>query len=528
MLYVVWLYKGRERYLINAQKSVEVLLSLFKKFLDMEQVTLDDIPIRQESDTVHLGVDKNLKGNGNAEKKAHIGRRTMYALMGAGAYGNSGLNPLVPSKIWKTFALPRMLYGKRTCWLKYKYLKSDVNFRKYKTARNIVTNKLRSARYDFEKNLASKIKTDNKLFWNYVRTKTKTKSVVSKLEMPNGELSSNDQETANTLNEYFSTVFEIEPDDPLPNFEDRPFHYITDNLIINENNVEKAVAALKPGKSQGPDLIHPKFLKETKDYIIQPLTTIFQKSLDESLTPPIWKRANVSAIFKKGEKKKPPNYLPISLTSIPCKLMEKLVRDAIVNHMTENNLFSNAQHGFIKGKSCVTQLLEFMEEITQAIDNNDEVDIIYLDFCKAFDKVLHRRLLQKLYAYGIRGKVHSWVQEFLTDRKQRVIVNGSQSTWKNVTSGIPQGSVLGPVLFLVFINDFPDIINVLIKLFADDAKLYSIVTSENDNRVQFSLNTAVDWANVWRMIFNIIKCYTLGRILLGLDIRWYQKMRKLN
>ena len=150
-----------------------------------------------------------------------------------------------------------------------------------------------------------------------------------------------------------------------------------------------------------------------------------------------------------------------------------------------------------------------MEEITQAIDNGDELDIIYLDFCKAFDKAPHRRLLQKLYAYGIRGKLHLWVKGFLTDRKQRVIVKGSQSTWKNVTSGIPQGSVLGPVLFLVFINDVPDILNVLIKLFADDAKLYSIVTSDNDNRVQFSLNRAVDWANVWRMIFNIIKCHHL-------------------
>ena len=118
LLYIVWFYKGRERYLINAQKSVEVLLGLFKKLLDMEQVTLDDIPIPQESDTVHLGVSRNLKGNGNTEKKAQIGRRTMYALMGAGAYGNSGLNPLVSSKMWKTFALPRMLYGLEVCNLR--------------------------------------------------------------------------------------------------------------------------------------------------------------------------------------------------------------------------------------------------------------------------------------------------------------------------------------------------------------------------------------------------------------------------
>ena len=194
--------------------------------------------------------------------------------------------------------------------------------------------------------------------------------------------------------------------------------------------------------------------------------------------------------------------------------MEKLVRDIIVRHMTENNLFSNAQHGFIKGKSCVTQLLEFLEDITQSIDNGDEVDVIYLDFCKASDKVPHRRLLQKLYAYGIRRKVHAWIKEFLSGREQRVIVNGSQSTGINITSGIPQGSVIGPVLFLVFINDRPEVIKVLIKLFVDDAKLYSVVTSNADNRAQFSLNRAVDWSKVWKMIFNIIK--------------WSQMASKLN
>ena len=128
--------------------------------------------------------------------------------------------------------------------------------------------------------------------------------------------------------------------------------------------------------------------------------------------------------------------------------------------MTENNLFTTYQHGFIDGKSCTTQLLEYMEDITQALDNGNGMDIIYLDFEKAFDKVPHKRLLKKLHAYGIRGQVYEWIKEFLKERQHRVTINGSKSDWRNVTSVIPHGSVLGPVLFLVFINDFPDVIEV--------------------------------------------------------------------
>ena len=398
---------------------------------------------------------------------------------------------------------------KRKRWLKYIYCKTDQNFNLYKAARNDVTAKIRTARFNYEKTLASKIKTDNKIFWNYVRTKTKTKTVVAKLEMPNGKFTCNDQETANTLNDYFSTVFEKEPDEPLPVFEERPVTKHLENIDIAEKDVEKVLTALNPSKSQGPDMFHPKFLKETKDLIKYPLKIIFQKSLHESQLPPIWKKANISAIFKKGEKKKPENYRPISLTSVPCKLMEKILRDAIVEHMMENNLFSTMQHGFMKGRSCVTQLLEFLEDITQAIDDGNDVDVIYLDFCKAFDKVPHKRLLKKMYGYGIRGKIHSWVKEFLSEREQRVTVNGSQSSWKHITSGIPQGSVLGPVLFLVFINDLPEAIEVLMKLFADDAKIYAVVSNNRENLVQTSLNRAVNWARIWRMFFNTSKCHHL-------------------
>ena len=183
--------------------------------------------------------------------------------------------------------------------------------------------------------------------------------------------------------------------------------------------------------------------------------------------------------------------------SVPGKLLEKLVRDEIVSPMETNNLFSTPQHGFIKGRSCSTQLLELMEELTETLDSSEDIDIIYLDFWKAFDKVPHKRLLKKLWGYGIQGKVHSWIKEFLTGRSQKVKIEGKSSKAAKVTSGIPQGSVLGPILFLIFINDLPDVIVSCMKLFADDAKIFGRVNSVMQaTAVQNSLDNAVDWARM--------------------------------
>ena len=178
----------------------------------------------------------------------------------------------------------------------------------------------------------------------------------------------------------------------------------------------------------------------------------------------------MTALFKSGDRQLPENYGPISLTSVVCKLMERIIRNEIVSHMESNNLFVEVQHGFIAGRSCTTQLLEFMEEITETLDRGDNVDVIYLDFAKAFDKVPHQRLLAKLHGYGIQGKPHEWIRDFLSSRQERAVVNGVNSGWVPLTSGIPQDSVLGPVLFLVYINDLSDELNCLKKLFADDGK----------------------------------------------------------
>lgn len=206
-------------------------------------------------------------------------------------------------------------------------------------------------------------------------------------------------------------------------------------------------------------------------------------------------------------------------------MLEKIIRDALVKHMSSNDLFSDVQHGFISGKSCVTQLLEYMEDLTEAVDSGCDVDVIYLDFCKAFDKVPHKRLLMKLYAYGVRGRLYRWIREFLKDRQQRVVVCGSASDWQSVTSGIPQGSVLGPILFLIFINDLPDAINCCIKLFADDAKIYAQVNSiEQGKDLQGNIKRAEEWASTWEMFFNEKKCKQLhiGTKDMGITYKMYK------
>jgi len=202
------------------------------------------------------------------------------------------------------------------------------------------------------------------------------------------------------------------------------------------------------------------------------------------------------------------NYRPVSLTSILCKVMEGLIREVMMQYLVSNNLLAPQQHGFVPKKACVTNLLETMYSVTSELASGRPVDLVYLDFSKAFDTVPHKRLLLKLAAYGIDDQLCSWVKDFLTDRKQRVVMGEFESEWMNVTSGVPQGSVLGPLLFLLYINDLPDRWANENKFYADDGKLVcrNIDTNAGVQKVQADLDAASDWNDDWLMQLNERKC----------------------
>ena len=260
---------------------------------------------------------------------------------------------------------------------------------------------------------------------------------------------------------------------------------------------------------------------ETVKQISIPLARVFNLSLKEGVVPFDWKEANIIQLFKKGSRNKSENCRPVSLTSVICKLLERLIKDHMVDFLVKHNLLNSSQHGFLKARSCLTNMLCFLEEITKWIDVGSPVDIIYLDFQKAFDKVPHQRLLLKLKAHGIGDSITDWIEQWLTDRRQRVVVYGEVSNWKSVLSGVPQGSVLGPILFLIYINDLDDSITSNILKFADDIKLFRKLNTDGDKQhLQNDLDRLVKWSEKWQILFNFGKCKCLHTGHGNLDVNY--------
>ena len=237
------------------------------------------------------------------------------------------------------------------------------------------------------------------------------------------------------------------------------------------------------------------------------LSDIFNTSLHEEKVPDDWRNASVSPVYKKGLKTKAENYRPISLTCICCKVMEHVITSNIMAHLDKQKLLHPNQHGFCRKLSCETQLIQFVQDISETLNESGQADIIVMDFSKAFDKVDHRRLLLKLHHFGINNDVISWIKYFLTNMTQKVVLDGEESESCPVMSGVPQGSVLGPCLFLMYINDMPDMIESNIRLFADDTIIYLTVTNQTDcQALQADLIKLEIWESEWLMAFNPDKC----------------------
>ena len=280
----------------------------------------------------------------------------------------------------------------------------------------------------------------------------------------------------------------------------------TDHITIKNDEIISLIRKINPGKATGSDGISGQMLLLCDDSVILPVKIIFSNITSTSIYPDLWKVANVTPIFKKGDKQLVKNYRPISLLPICGKILEKIIFNHLYSYRITNKLITTNQSGFRPGDSTTNQLLYLVDEIHQAFDNPEsfEVRAVFLDISKAFDKVWHDGLIFKLRQNGISGSLLKLFQNYLSNRKQRVVLNGSHSYHSGIESGVPQGSVLGPLLFLIYINDLESNIKSSIKFFADDTMLFSVVKDPliSVNDLNHDLDTICRWAHSWKLEFN--------------------------
>ncbi len=270
---------------------------------------------------------------------------------------------------------------KHKTWQRYMETQNGQDYNEYARARNQARNEVRKSIRDYERKIGKEIKKSPKQFWRYVRNKMNTTNAIPQLEKSDGDLTLNDKEKANTMNNFFASVFTPEVGEP-PELHTRNYDTPLSDVNIDKKDVTIRLSKIDPNKSPGPDGQHPRVYKELANVIDQPLCQIFRKSLQQGIVPSDWKNAQVTPIHKKGPRNQPNNYRPISLTSIACKIMESIVREHILTHMLDNDLFVEEQHGFLPGRSCVTQLLEVLDDWFLHYDNSIPIDVIYLDMAR--------------------------------------------------------------------------------------------------------------------------------------------------
>ena len=410
---------------------------------------------------------------------------------------------------WITPSIVRHMRKRDKLYNKACSSKAKHDWTNYTKQRNLVKRIMSKAHVNYINDVVgNSLSSDGKRFWTYIKSKRKESTGIPTLRTDKGVHFTN-QAKANALNSQFSSVFTRDDEVQPPNKGPSPYLPIND-LIIDEEGVLKQLEGLKINKASGPDEIPARMLHDYASNIAPMLTSLFQQSYNVGQLPSDWSKARVTGIYKKGDKTNPENFRPVSLTCICCKIQEHIILSHLAKHLSSQQIIIDNQHGFREKLSCETQLIQAVDDWAYVLNTHGQSDVLFLDFSKAFDKVSHKCLLHKLQYYGVSGKTNDWIKSFLTGRSQCVAVDGEESDWCPVVSGVPQGSVLGPVLFLLFINDITDEVTSTVRLFADDSMIYrNIKTPEDQILLHRDLLTVFNWAKTWGMSFNVKKCVHL-------------------
>ena len=372
-----------------------------------------------------------------------------------------------------------------------------------------------------EARAVTRVKEDPKYFFRYAKKFKRTSENIGPLLNGDGQLTNDMQEISHILSNQFCSTFstprlEEVICDPITFFDtDKDFGSSKlSNVKIGEPEVLLAINEMPSHAAAGPDGVPSQLLKQCSSSIVKPLCILFNKSMNEGTIPALLKKATIVPIYKGGNNSAACNYRPVSLTSNIMKIFERVIRKQLVDYMTENDLLNHTQHGFRHGRSCLSALLSVYDDLVNMNITASAVHMIYLDFSKAFDKVDHGILEHKLSQIGVCGKLSVWIHNFLQERSQYVRVPGGISDEQTVISGVPQGTVLGPVLFLILMSDIDkDISESKVVSFADDTRIYHQIDSDDStNQLQTDLNKMYNWSVTNNMLFNASKfqsiCYS--------------------
>lgn len=409
------------------------------------------------------------------------------------------------SKPWITPELFRLIKVKKSLWQRFRRSNTGGDFEAHRRFSNYVSESLRRAKRQYEDGLVQS--GDKRKFYKYVRANIGTRVSSLLLRDASGNICDGPQVVANGFADCFSGVFADEPD-VMPTLSVPRCQATLEDIQFSPQLILEELNSLKLSTSPGPGGLSAAVLKFCSSGLCVPLSIIMQESLRAMTLPGCWKEASVTPIYKGGDKLDPNNYRPVSIVPIAAKVAERVILRGIMPFLLANGVVPAQQHGFIPGRSVLTNLLTCVNDWTNSFDRGMPVDVIYLDFSKAFDRVPKKRLLLKLEHSGIRGRLLGWISDFLSSRTFAVRVGNTLSAKCDVLSGVPQGSVLGPVLFLIFVSDLPPSLASRCAMFADDLKLYANPLVDHVT-LQRDLITVSEWCSTWLLPLNVSKCCVL-------------------